>query len=168
MKELTEVVTVAEPDPFQCCEPIYSGSRPPPGPRARPQRRLTPSRAACSSTAEADPLQGRVLVHSGSRPPPGQRACPQRRLTPSRAACSSTVEADLLQGSVPVYGSSTEPSAPATHGPSPRTARTPRRRPDGPYNNSFWMFDRSTRRIETLEASRVNSKPRASLQPHRV
>ena len=80
------MVTVAEPDPFQCCEPIYSGSRPPPGPRARPQRRLTPS----------------------------------------RAACSSTVEADLLQGSVPVYGSSTEPSAPATHGPSPRTARTPR------------------------------------------
>ena len=120
------MVTVAEPDPFQCCEPIYSGSRPPPGPRARPQRRLTPSRAACSSTAEADPLQGRVLVHSGSRPPPGQRACPQRRLTPSRAACSSTVEADLLQGSVPVYGSSTEPSAPATHGPSPRAAHMPR------------------------------------------
>ncbi|XP_059738105.1 serine/threonine-protein phosphatase 2A 55 kDa regulatory subunit B delta isoform [Bos taurus] len=42
------------------------------------------------------------------------------------------------------------------------------RHPDGPYNNSFWMFDRSTQRIEMLEASRVNSRPRASLQPRRV
>ena len=49
-----------------------------------------------------------------------------------------------------------------------RSSSFTQRRPDGPYNNSFWMFDRSTRRIEMLEASRVNSRPRASLQPRRV
>ena len=78
------MVTVAEPDPFQCCEPIYSGSRPPPGPRARPQWKPTPTRAACLSTAEADPLQGSMLIHSGSRPPPGQRACLRQQ---HRAVC---------------------------------------------------------------------------------
>ena len=63
---------------------VHSGSRPPPGPRASPQRRRTPSRAACSSTAEPDPLQGSMLVHSGSRPPPGQRACLRQQ---HRAIC---------------------------------------------------------------------------------
>ena len=43
-----------------------------------------------------------------------------------------------------------------------------RRCPDGPYNSFFQMFDRSTQREETLEASRDNSRPQASLQPHRV
>ncbi|CAI9178348.1 unnamed protein product [Rangifer tarandus platyrhynchus] len=43
-----------------------------------------------------------------------------------------------------------------------------RRCPDGPYNSFFQMFDRSTQREETLEASRENSRPQASLQPHRV
>ena len=87
------MVTVAEPDPFQGRKPIYSGGQPPPGPRARPQRSLTPSRAACSSTVEADPLQGLMLVHSGGRPPPGPRARPQWSLTPARAVCLSTAAA---------------------------------------------------------------------------
>nr|XP_045047263.1 serine/threonine-protein phosphatase 2A 55 kDa regulatory subunit B delta isoform isoform X4 [Desmodus rotundus] len=38
----------------------------------------------------------------------------------------------------------------------------------GSYNNFFRMFDRNTRRDVTLEASRENSKPRASLKPRRV
>ena len=104
----------------------HSGrARPLPVPQAHLQRRLTPSRAACSSTADADPLQGSVLVHSGGRPSPGPRACPQWRPTPSRAACSSTVEPDPRQGRVPVYSSSTGLSAPETRSPSPRAAGTP-------------------------------------------
>ena len=63
----------------------HSGrARPLPVPRAHLQRKLTPSRAACSSTAEPDPLQGSMLVHSGSRPPPGQRACLRQQ---HRAIC---------------------------------------------------------------------------------
>ncbi|XP_066880234.1 serine/threonine-protein phosphatase 2A 55 kDa regulatory subunit B delta isoform isoform X9 [Kogia breviceps] len=38
----------------------------------------------------------------------------------------------------------------------------------GSYNNFFRMFDRTTWRDVTLEASRENSKPRASLKPRRV
>nr|XP_019583832.1 PREDICTED: serine/threonine-protein phosphatase 2A 55 kDa regulatory subunit B delta isoform isoform X3 [Rhinolophus sinicus] len=38
----------------------------------------------------------------------------------------------------------------------------------GSYNNFFRMFDRNTRRDVTLEASRENSKPRASLKPRKV
>ncbi|KAM4840114.1 serine/threonine-protein phosphatase 2A 55 kDa regulatory subunit B delta isoform isoform X2 [Urocitellus parryii] len=38
----------------------------------------------------------------------------------------------------------------------------------GSYNNFFRMFDRSTRRDVTLEASRESSKPRASLKPRKV
>ena len=107
------MVTVAEPDPFQCCEPIYSGSRPPPGPRARPQWKPTPTRAACLSTAEADPLQGRVLVHSGARPPPGQHARPQWKPTPSRAACLSTAAA---QSRLPLRHTVLRPALPTRQG----------------------------------------------------
>ncbi|XP_036591628.1 serine/threonine-protein phosphatase 2A 55 kDa regulatory subunit B delta isoform isoform X1 [Trichosurus vulpecula] len=38
----------------------------------------------------------------------------------------------------------------------------------GSYNNFFRMFDRSTRRDVTLEASRESSKPRAILKPRKV
>ncbi|XP_057593450.1 LOW QUALITY PROTEIN: serine/threonine-protein phosphatase 2A 55 kDa regulatory subunit B delta isoform [Hippopotamus amphibius kiboko] len=38
----------------------------------------------------------------------------------------------------------------------------------GSYNNFFRMFDRTTRRDLTLEASRENSKPRASSKPRSV
>ncbi|NWY70181.1 2ABB phosphatase, partial [Erithacus rubecula] len=38
----------------------------------------------------------------------------------------------------------------------------------GSYNNFFRMFDRSTKRDVTLEASRESSKPRAVLKPRRV
>ncbi|XP_064828865.1 serine/threonine-protein phosphatase 2A 55 kDa regulatory subunit B beta isoform-like isoform X2 [Oncorhynchus masou masou] len=38
----------------------------------------------------------------------------------------------------------------------------------GSYNNFFRMFDRSTKKDVTLEASRENSKPRAILKPRKV
>ena len=38
----------------------------------------------------------------------------------------------------------------------------------GSYNNFFRMFDRTSRRDVTLEASRENSKPRAALKPRKV
>lgn len=104
MEELTEVVTVAEPDPLQCCLLIHSGGRPPPVPQAHLQWSLITTSAAC-------------YLHGGACPPPGQRARPRRRPTPSRAACSSTAKADPLQDSV--YSSSTGPSAPVTRGPPP-------------------------------------------------
>lgn len=49
-----------------------------------------------------------------------------------------------------------------------RSSSFTRQCPDGPYNSFFRMFDRSTQRDETLEASRENSRPQASLQPRRV
>ncbi|XDB64779.1 hypothetical protein ABFV05_018395 [Capra hircus] len=157
--------STAEPDPLQ---------------GARPRRSPIPSRAACSSTVEADPLQGSVLVHGGGRPPPGQRLQQQRRAVcpcdtrSSALHCRHAKEVETLCFPVLEEPSSRSFSEIISSVSDMKFSRSVlleglhQRCPHGPYNSSSWVFDRSTPRVKTPEACRVNSKPWASLQPRRV
>ncbi|XFF91866.1 hypothetical protein AB1E18_018085 [Capra hircus] len=172
--------STAEPDPLQGSVLVHGGGRAPPGQRARPRRSPSPSRAACSSTVEADPLQGSVLVHGGARPPPGQRLQQQRRAVcpcdtrSSAPHCRHAKEVETLCFPVLEEPSSRSFSEIISSVSDMKFSRSVlleglhQRCPHGPYNSSSWVFDRSTPRVKTPEACRVNSKPWASLQPRRV
>lgn len=71
------MVTVAEPDPLQCCLLIHSGEPTPPVPqKAHLQWSLITTSAACyvHSPGALSPPGQRVGVRGGGRPLPGQRA----------------------------------------------------------------------------------------------